>query len=82
MPTPTNAPVKKVSIGAVAGGFVTLVVAVLNKYVPFFDGANAISAEITGPATTFFTFLVSYWVSPAPEETTETVAGQTVSAKK
>jgi hypothetical protein len=69
MPTPTNAPVRKVAAGGIAGAFVTLLVGILNAYVPFFE-IKPISGEIAGAATTVLTFLVAYSVRPAPDETT------------
>ena len=69
MPTPTSAPVRKVAAGGIAGAFVTLIVGILNAYVPFF-ASKPISGEIAGAATTVLTFLVAYSVRPDPNETT------------
>jgi hypothetical protein len=69
MPIPTSAPVRKVSAAGVTGAFVTLIVGVLNAYVPFF-AHKPISGEISGAATTVLTFIVAYLVPPAPGETT------------
>ena len=69
MPSPTGAPVRKVWVGGVTGAFVTLIVAILNTYVPFFVH-RPISGEISGAATTVLTFIVAYLVPPASGETT------------
>ena len=69
MPIPTSAPVRKVWAGGVTGAFATLVVGILNAYVPFF-AHRPISGEISGAATTVLTFIVAYLVPPAPGETT------------
>lgn len=69
MPTPTNKPIRKVAAGGIAGASITLIVGILNAYVPFFAN-KPISGEISGAATTVFTFLVAYLVPPAPGETT------------
>lgn len=68
MSIPTSAPVRKVWVGGVTGAFVTLVVGILNAYVPFFVH-QPISGEISGAATTVLTFIVAYLVPPAPGET-------------
>jgi hypothetical protein len=69
MPISTSAPVRKVWAGGVTGAFVTLIVGILNAYVPLFVH-KPISGEISGAATTVLTFIVAYLVPPAPAETT------------
>ena len=82
MAIPTSAPVRKVAAGGIAGAFVTLLVGILNAYVPFFIH-KPISGEISGAATTVLTFLVAYSVRPAPDETTvPDPAGGALSAKQ
>jgi hypothetical protein len=71
MPIPTSAPVRKVSAGGVTGAFVTLIVFILNNYVPFFVH-KPISGEISAAATTVLSFIAAYLVPPAPGETTVT----------
>jgi Na+/proline symporter len=79
---PTNTPVRKVTFGAVSGALVTLIVGILNGYVPFFE-KKPISGEISGAATTVVSFLVSYLVPPDPNETTtQDSQGNTTSARK
>jgi hypothetical protein len=66
----------------VTGAFVTLVVAILNTYVPLFIH-KPISGEISGAATTVLTFMVAYLVPPAAGETTVTnQTGAVTSAKQ
>ncbi|HIK45464.1 MAG TPA: hypothetical protein IGR64_11350 [Leptolyngbyaceae cyanobacterium M65_K2018_010] len=79
--TPTRAPVRKVTFGAVSGALVTLIVGILNTYVPFFE-AKPISGEISGALTTVVSFLVSYMVPPDPTETVlQNEEGKTRSGK-
>lgn len=79
-PTPTTTPVRKVTFGAISGALVTLIVGILNTYVPFFE-QKPISGEISGAATTVVSFVVSYLVRPDPSETTtQDQEGETTSA--
>jgi hypothetical protein len=81
-PIPTNAPVRKVTFGAISGAFVTLIVGILNTYVPFFV-SKPISGEISGAATTVVSFMISYLVRPDPNETTtRDQEGNVMSARK
>lgn len=64
--TATNAPVRKVSLGAVAGAASIVLVWVLNTYVLPDDGQ--IPEAVASAITTVLTFLVSYFVRPAPED--------------
>lgn len=68
MATTTYAPVRKVTAGALSGAVVTLVIWMLNTYVSPFD-KKPIPAEITGTMTTIVSFLISYAVPPARNET-------------
>jgi hypothetical protein len=82
MPTQTYTPTRKVSAAGVTGALVTLIVGILNAYVPFFAD-KPISGEISGAATTVLTFVVAYLVPPSPSETTfQDASGAVKSAKK
>ena len=82
MPTPTSAPIRKVSAGGVAGALVTVIVGILNAYVPFFAD-KPISGEISGAATAVFAFVVAYLVQPSPDETKiQDATGAVKSAKE
>jgi len=82
MPIPTRTPVRKVWAGGVTGAFVTLIVLILNAYVPMFVH-KPISGEISAAATTVLTFVVGYLVPPSPRETTtQDQTGAIVSAKQ
>lgn len=81
-PTPTSAPLRKVTFGAISGALVTLTVGILNTYVPFFAD-RPVSGEISGAATTVVSFVISYLVRPDPRETTiRDQSGNTISARK
>ena len=69
MATPTSKPTRKVIAGGLTGTFVTLVVLILNTYVPVFE-QKPISGVIAGLATTLISAIVAYLIPPAPEETT------------
>jgi hypothetical protein len=62
------APVRKVAYGAISGALVTLMVGILNGYVPFFN-KKPISGVMSGAATTIVTLLTSYAVSHGANET-------------
>ncbi len=81
MATPTNKPTRKVVAGGVTGTFVTLVVLILNIYVPIFE-QKPISGEIAGLATTVISAIVAYLIPPAPEETTVMENGRCMTALK
>ena len=82
-PQSTYQPVRKVTAGAFTGALVTLLVLILNAYVPFFKQENnQISGEISGAATTVLTFIVSYLVPPGKEEAISIEDGFIRSAKK
>ena len=66
---PSMTPIRKVTFGAVGGALVTLLVSILNNYVPFFE-AKPITGDISSAATTLVTFAISYLVNPDPRETT------------
>ena len=72
--TPTNVPARKITLGMATGAFVTLIVGVLNSYIPFFEH-KPISGGIAGSATTLLTFIVSYMVRPGDNEGTIIEAG-------
>ena len=80
-PRSTYQPVRKVTAGAFTGALVTLIVLILNTYVPSFE-RKPISGEISSAATTVLTFIVSYLVSPGKEEAIFIEEGNTKSAKK
>lgn len=81
-PQSTYQPVKKVTAGAFTGALVTLLVLILNTYVPFFKQENnQISGEISGATTTVLTFIVSYLVPPGKEEAISVEDDSTRSAK-
>jgi hypothetical protein len=80
MATTTHAPVRKVTAGALSGAIVTLVIWMLNTYVPMFN-RRPIPAEITGTLTTIVSFMISYAVPPGRDETViEDEQGRTLSA--
>ncbi|MDJ0680577.1 MAG: hypothetical protein QNJ18_12015 [Xenococcaceae cyanobacterium MO_167.B52] len=82
-PQSTYQPARKVTAGAFTGALVTLIVLILNTYVPFFKQENnQISGELSGAATTVLTFIVSYLVPPSKEEAIFIEDGLTRSAKK
>lgn len=75
-------PVRKVTVGAFSGALVTLIVFVLNNYVPSFQ-KKPITIETAGAAITVVTFIVSYLVPPDPRETiAQDREGNTISARK
>jgi membrane protein YdbS with pleckstrin-like domain len=76
--TPTTDPVQKVTVGAITGASLTLLTAILNYYVPFFEH-KPITAEISIAATTLLTFIVSYASSP---DISETVTQDGLSGRK
>ena len=80
-PQSTYQPVRKVTAGAFTGALVTLLVLILNTYVPFFE-KKPISGELSGAATTVLTFIVSYLVPPSKEEGISVEDGFIRSAKK
>jgi hypothetical protein len=57
-PTATLTTVRKVSVGAFTDSVVTLIVAILNSYFPFFI-QTPISGEISGALTTVLTYVIS-----------------------
>jgi hypothetical protein len=67
MATPTNVPTRKVIAGGATGAFVTLLVLILNTYVPPFT-TKPISGEIASSLTTVLGFLAAYFVPPAASE--------------
>jgi len=67
MATPTNVPTRKVIAGGATGAFVTLLVLVLNTYVPYFHD-KPISGEMASSFTTVLGFLAAYFVPPAASE--------------
>ena len=77
----TYQPVRKVTAGAFTGALVTLLVLILNTYVPFFE-KKPISGEISGAATTVLTFIVAYLVPPGKNEAIAVEEDFTRSAKK
>ncbi len=79
MANPTNVPTRKVLAGGATGAFVTLLVFILNTYVPFFE-AKPITGEAASLATTVLGAVIAYIVPPAPNEATIQVAGTMKSA--
>lgn len=81
MANETKVPTRKTQVAVVVGAFVSLIVAVLNHYVPFFE-SNPITGEVAALATTAFTSLAAYLTPPAADETVMTnAAGAVVTAK-
>jgi hypothetical protein len=81
-PKATNTSVRKVTFGEITDSLVTLIVGILNSYVPFFI-QTPISGEISGSATTILSFIISWVVQPDPSETTiQDKNGNSISAKE
>lgn len=72
---------RKVTVGAFTGALVTLLVLILNTYVPSFE-RKPISGEISGAATTVLTFIVSYLVPPGKKKPVSIKEDVAKSAKK
>jgi hypothetical protein len=66
MAMPSYTPVRKVSFAGATGVLVSLVVALLNRYVLPAD--LAITGDISGMATTLLSFVVAYLIPPGIEE--------------
>jgi hypothetical protein len=79
--TPTNMPARKVTFAAFSGAVVTLIVGILNTYVPFFV-QKPVSGTIATAATTVVAFIVSYFVRPGDGEGTITDASGVTSMAK
>ena len=80
--TPTVLPSRKVSAAAIAASAVTLLVFLLNGYVPAFL-AKPISAEVASTAITLITSLVAYFTPPgATEGIVTTSSGGTTTARQ
>ena len=69
MASQTSVPTRKVVAGGATGAFVTLLIYVLNAYVPFFK-TQPITAEAASLATTVLGAVIAYVVPPGPSETT------------
>ncbi len=69
MPERTWVPTRKVLSGGAVGAAVTLVVYILNTYVPLFQ-AHPFSAEAAAMATTALSAMVAWLVPPGASETT------------
>ena len=76
----TILPTRKVSVAALAGTIITLIVYILNGYVSVFQ-ARPISAELAATVITLATTLLAYFVRPAATETTITEDGVTKTAR-
>ena len=72
--TPTSQPVRKVTVGILAGAIVTVLIWILKQF-----GHINVASEVSTACTTIFTFVISYLTPPAPNETT--VKDATGSAK-
>jgi hypothetical protein len=62
-------PTRKVIAGGATGAFVTLLVLILNTYVPLFQ-TKPITGEVASLATTVLGAMMAWIVPPAGDETT------------
>jgi hypothetical protein len=65
---PNNAPVNKVTYGALAGALSVIIVYVINTYV---TPTKPLPSEVSSAFTTILSFIVSYFVPPAASERIE-----------
>jgi len=79
MTTETGMPVKKVAIGGAAGVAVTVLVLILNTYVPLFE-TKPITGELAAGLTTLASFFSAYFTPPARSESVIQVDGDMKSA--
>lgn len=79
MKEPTKVPSRKVLAGGGVGAFVTLVVWILNTYVPYFSH-QPITAEVAALAVTVLSGLTAWGVPPGRYETISHANGRSVSA--
>jgi hypothetical protein len=69
MATTTNVPTRKTIAAGSVGAFVTLVIWILNTYVPFFK-TQPITGEAASLATTVLSGVAAWIVPPAASEAT------------
>jgi len=72
-PTPTKTPIRKVTVGVLAGAIVTVTMWALKS-------AKLDLSDIAAPLTTILTFVISYLTPPGSHERTVTDSSGTKSA--
>ena len=63
--TESNAPVRKVTVGGIAGAITTILVYVVNTYLA---PSKPLTPEIAAAITTIISFVAAYWVRPAASD--------------